>query len=40
MQEELTKYSFDTKHPYEVLKEAEVPEGVDPTRKEVAVVSF
>ena len=35
VQEELTKFSFDRKYPYSVISQEELPEGVDPTRKEV-----
>ncbi|XP_057303795.1 advillin-like isoform X2 [Hydractinia symbiolongicarpus] len=34
VQEELSKFSFDRKYPLKVLQQEEVPEGVDPTRKE------
>ena len=35
VQEELTKFSFDRKYPFSVLCQEELPEGIDPTRKEV-----
>lgn len=34
VQEELSKFSFDRKYPFHLLKQEEPPEGVDPTRKE------
>ena len=38
IQEEISKYSFDNKYSLDVLQGAVMPEGVDPTRKEVGVV--
>lgn len=34
VQDELTKFSFDRKYPYSALVIDDIPEGVDPTRKE------
>jgi len=34
VQEELTKFSFDRKYPFSVLCQEELPDGIDPTRKE------
>ena len=38
IQEEISKYSFDNKYSLDVLQGAVMPEGVDPTRKEVEAV--